>query len=471
MKLFGFEIGGSKKASSAANQMMFDDSFEEEEVANVEVFNRDQNGVLKISGKDYAVGMFWNSASDANSAVSEAKSAAKSVGLGADFYCVRGEIMPQYGLGYKDSGHKSGMPSLASHLNDAVEGNWIGVFPYGDSSFYLVAVRDDAILADCDKVFTSEDDAREEFSDLFYSSNWENAFAPEAWELEGTTEKFFDDLLLGSPVVKLKDVSSAKVIIKFGGILAVLFIILFVGMQLYNTFFATNSFEQVTAVYNQVQTKIIAKKGVEEQDQEVPPAPPWLGKPTGIGMLANCYSMITDLPITVPGWKVAGTMCVEGSTSMLLTRDGGTINWIGYELNKLEDRELPMIVPLDKSTVEVSYNNPSLVVYPESVPTYSLDNVQRYLISHFDEAFLDIEIDFKGNSEILEQDPRLPRYYKSLKFKFESPYNPSEFTEILSKLPVFIINKVEYSIENDVWLIEAEVFEKRPSVLPAKDNY
>ena len=37
------------------------------------------------------------------------------------------------------------MPSLAAHLNNAVEGNWIGVFKYAES-FYLVAVRDDAVL-------------------------------------------------------------------------------------------------------------------------------------------------------------------------------------------------------------------------------------------------------------------------------------------------------------------------------------
>ena len=56
-----------------SSQMMFDDTFDEYEVATAEVFNRDKNGVLNIGGKDYAVGMFWNSASDATSAVSEAK--------------------------------------------------------------------------------------------------------------------------------------------------------------------------------------------------------------------------------------------------------------------------------------------------------------------------------------------------------------------------------------------------------------
>ena len=190
MKLFGLQIGGKGQASDSSSQMMFDDTFDEYEVATAEVFNRDKNGVLNIGGKDYAVGMFWNSASDATSAVSEAKATAKSPGLNADFYTVRGEGVPQYGRGSKDSGHKTGMPSLASYLNHAIEGNWVGVFECGEGSFYLVAVRDDAILADCDKVYTNEDDVREEFSDLFYSSSWENAFSPEAWDIEGPREAY-----------------------------------------------------------------------------------------------------------------------------------------------------------------------------------------------------------------------------------------------------------------------------------------
>ena len=87
MKLFGLEIGGKKqKKEVGSDQMMFDDSFDLDEIDQVEVFNRDQNGVLKISGKDYAVGLFWNSASDAAAATSEAKAAAKNPGLDADFY-------------------------------------------------------------------------------------------------------------------------------------------------------------------------------------------------------------------------------------------------------------------------------------------------------------------------------------------------------------------------------------------------
>ena len=357
------------------------------------------------------------------------------------------------------------MPSLAAHLNNAVEGNWIGVFKYAES-FYLVAVRDDAVLADCDKVYTDEDDIRDEFSDLFYSSNWENAFAPDEWGMEGCAEKHFDDLLIGVPDVKLRDVSSAKVIIKYGGIAAAGAGVIFGAVTAFNMLFPDSAYEQVSAVYNQVQTKVITKKGVQEQQQEIPPAPPWLGKPTGVGMLATCTSEIRKMPINVPGWEVAGMMCAGGASSMLLERSGGTINWIGYELNKLEDRELPRIIPLSTDNVEVAYGLPTQVSYPELVETYPLQEVRRYLLSHFDEAFLDVKIEESGNSVVFEEDPALPRYYKSLSFSFETPYQPTEFTQILSAIPVFIINKIEYSIEKDIWSVEAEVFEKRKEIIP-----
>ena len=243
-------------------------------------------------------------------------------------------------------------------------------------------------LADCDRVYTDEDDVKEEFSDLFYSSNWENAFAPEGWDIDGCSEKHFDDLLIGAPEVKLKDVSSTKVILKYGAIAAVGVGVLFGGIQVYNTLFASNAYEQVSAVYNQVQTKVIAKKGVEQQQAEVPPAPPWMGQATGVGMLATCTSEIRKMPITVPGWSVAGLMCANGSSSMLLKRDGGTINWISYELEKLEDRELPLIASISDNLVEVAYKIPSQVSYPELVDTLPIEEIRRYLLSHFDEAFL-----------------------------------------------------------------------------------
>ena len=45
--------------------------------------------------------------------------------------------------------------------------------------------------------FIRMNDVREEFSDLFYSSSWENAFSPEAWDIEGT--KSLLTTLFGAP--------------------------------------------------------------------------------------------------------------------------------------------------------------------------------------------------------------------------------------------------------------------------------
>ena len=48
---------------------------------------------------------------------------------------------------------------------------------------------------------------------------------------------------------------------------------------------------------------------------------------------------------------------------MLLERSGGTINGL-LQLNKLEDRELPRIIPLSTDNVEVAYIYPRKLVIP-----------------------------------------------------------------------------------------------------------
>src|SRR3546814_10294005 len=80
---------------------------------------------------------------------------AATAGMDSDFYCVRTEGVPQYGLGSREFGHKAGIPSLAAHAASNKGGSWIGAFTVRDG-FYLLAVKDDAVLSEYDKFFASE---------------------------------------------------------------------------------------------------------------------------------------------------------------------------------------------------------------------------------------------------------------------------------------------------------------------------
>lgn len=422
-------------------------------------------GVLNVGSKNYAVGLLWNTVSDIANGAKEAKEAAKRPNINADYYCVRGSTTPQYGLGYSSSGHKSGMPSLAAHMAASEEGNWIGIFRHGEY-FYLIAVRDDAILADCDRVFRSEDQAREEFSDLYYTSNWAKAYAPKEWGIEGSEVRVLDDVLVGNPPVKLADTNTVKVLIKYGGLLLVAGVVLIGGMQAYNYFTTEETFEQVEAVYNDVQTKVI-EQVAPQQEVEVPPPVPWANQPIGISMLASCVSDIKDMPLQVAGWEPEQMLCSGETVSMLLRKNGGSINWIGHSLNDAKPVK-PNIIPIDVNNVEIAYPLSGISVYPENIETLPLAQVRRYLLSHFDENFMTVQI---SESSTFYQDDRelsdkTSRYYQKINFQFSSEYNPLDFVSILSRIPVMTINEVRYDLKGDRWTVSGNIFEKRKEPIP-----
>src|SRR3546814_3158088 len=112
---------------------------------------------------------------------------AATAGMDSDFYCVRTEGVPQYGLGSREFGHKAGIPSLAAHAASNKGGSWIGAFTVRDG-FYLLAVKDDAVLSEYDKFFASEDEARSAFWDIHQAERWPESFAPGSWGVERSEE-------------------------------------------------------------------------------------------------------------------------------------------------------------------------------------------------------------------------------------------------------------------------------------------
>src|SRR3546814_4021743 len=75
-----------------------------------------RHGVAHVEGlkRDYAVGLLWNSVENASKAAKEARAMAATAGMDSDFYCVRTEGVPQYGLGSREFGHKAGIPDRKS---------------------------------------------------------------------------------------------------------------------------------------------------------------------------------------------------------------------------------------------------------------------------------------------------------------------------------------------------------------------
>ena len=134
-------------------------------------------GVVRVGRRDYAIGLHWNGVDQPTRAAFEARELAATSSFAADFFCVRQGGTPQFGLGFRAQGHKSGMPSLAAHVASAKGGSWIGLFEVA-GGYYLVAIRDDGILSECDRFFEDPEEARNVFEDFQGQSDWSEALAP-----------------------------------------------------------------------------------------------------------------------------------------------------------------------------------------------------------------------------------------------------------------------------------------------------
>lgn len=162
-------------------------------------------GVLLYEGKKYAVNLSWLVADEGGNSVLALK---RAKGFGADFYCMRSNVVAQHGFGYLSMGHRINMPALASVVADVFVGEWHGVFA-ADNGWWYVAVHADNIAPRGDLFFTSEEEAYNFFVQEAKAYRWPRSYAPTGWNLnEATSEiplnKIIDE---GTPPV-LKPVTT-----------------------------------------------------------------------------------------------------------------------------------------------------------------------------------------------------------------------------------------------------------------------
>ena len=116
-------------------------------------------GVVNVSGKNYAVGLIWETIEEGKIYNTARESAHAH---GADLICIRKPAKRQYGLASTSSGHRQGMVPLAALISECIEGSFVGVFEI-PNGYYIVAIREDVILAGNDRIITSQEEAIETF--------------------------------------------------------------------------------------------------------------------------------------------------------------------------------------------------------------------------------------------------------------------------------------------------------------------
>lgn len=286
--------------------------------------------VISVNRKKYAVGLFWQPMGVGN-VRNNARSLARSVDKKLNLYT---EYRSMIGLGARKFGQRVGMLSAAAEVMESFSEytSFLAVFQV-DKKFYLVASRNGIILED--KLFDSEDAAREEYVGLSKIPDWGAFFAPGAWGMPRASERNFADLLNGRSHAVLHSVSHVYALVVSAALLGVF--VLGLGLIFYDSLMqATHDRPQV----QDLDPELVAeyKRQIEEKSKELdaqyeiekvaPPEPivlPYDILPGVAERAYQCYQAIAFLMQPVPGWNQVYATCGEAHAVAELRRSFGTL--------------------------------------------------------------------------------------------------------------------------------------------------
>lgn len=289
------------------------------------------NQVVYVHHKKYATGLFWQPIGAGFVARNYAKNLAKSVDKRLNLFT---EYRGMIGLGARRAGHRAGMPSIAAEVMESMAEytSFLGAFAT-DKKYVVIAVRNGVILED--KVFETENAAREEYVKLSQIPDWGALIAPGTWGMPRAIERSLYDVVGGSSHATLHTIS------RFGSrMTAVLMFAAFVVMMLY---FLREPIGQMLSPRPQVadvNPELIAeyKRQIEEKNKELdaqfeiekplPPEPivmPFENLPDPIQRAQVCYQAIGFVMQPVTGWNQLLATCGETHVSAEFKRGFGTL--------------------------------------------------------------------------------------------------------------------------------------------------
>ena len=404
---------------------------------------------LKVGNLRYAIGLFWNDVDEGVDPASSARKMAARPGMDADLFVVRASGQ-QYGLAKKEEGLVKGMPSLAAHLADTHRGSWCGAFEV-EGGYYVIAVSDDVIRPDTDRLFADSVEARNAFDEIHSMRDWSDIYAPDDFGVDGSRDGSLQSLLTGKPRAFLQEVDRVSNVVRYGGYAIVALLLVGGGMYAYQ-------WSQQNDWQTQLQNM---PKVVSTQPKAAPrPPAPWENKFLAGAYIQGCVEAMKTAVMSFPGWKPVSLECDGGTTVVLnllrtkpLGEGGGPINWVRWTLDK-ENMQKAVASPEGENGVKVAWNFTTMPKKygPDIGATHTLMEVRRYMQSNFEEMFTPI----KFSKDTGDQ------FFKNQKFSFSTSFDPTTFVPVLEKVAGLTITKITYDLKKYEYNLDGESHELQP---------
>lgn len=415
---------------------------------------------ITVNRKKYAVGLFWQPVGTGFIARNYARNLARNVDKKLNLFA---EYRAMVGLGGRKYGQRSGQVSAAAEVMEgfAEYMSFLAVFQVG-KQFYLVAARNGIILQD--KVFDSEQVARQEYVKLSEIPDWGAYFAPSAWGVPRAAERNLADVLRGRSHVTLRSISLFGVR-AVTVMLAVLFLLGF-GLVF------RDSLVEVFAPRPQVaelDPKLVAeyKRQIEESSKkldeeyniqkELPPEPivmPYELLPDVMARAEQCYQAIGFMMQPISGWNQLDVVCGETHVVANFKRGFGTL----VEFYDIATELMPgaFVQEIDEDTVRVRAKLPELEL-ESSQDERDPDTVVRDITSVFQSV--DTPVDTTVVVDTLTNGVDTATV-NVVEVAAESKMIPMQFMKIFEEFGGVYMMQVSWDVRSRSWNYEVVVYAK-----------
>ena len=423
---------------------------------------RSSTGVVTVKGQRYAVGLIWQPLQNLDDPILEVRETAESE-MGADLYCLRPAATPQYGIGRTELEHRDGMPSLAAAVASvfADQPSFCGVFKV-DEGWWLVAIRNDLILAEEDVVFSGEEEAQRAYSSMMAVPDWGLRIVPEEWQMEGAEFRDLSSVLQKARKIRLQPINAVRRT-KFLLIIALLII----GVVVWLVY-------SLIALWKNVFPP--EKIRVVEQPTVLPPVRPEPEKPkpwekvVDLSAFFNqCWTSSYQIQaIIVPGWTMGSIECTPtgASTTWRLTDiQEGRLTWMNFGLDEyqLENMKIDVSASGDSASGTLAFSKLPMVA---SVPKLTPEELEEDL-KEIKQAMNLQGLQYSRQS--LLDPPNRPdgtrkdkkKSYTYYSFTVNSPYSPKEWQGFFDKFSGVELQRVQYTPGSDSnWIYEGRIYAK-----------
>ena len=424
---------------------------------------RSATGVATVGSQHYAVGLIWQPLQNLDDPILEVRETAESE-MGADLYCLRPAATPQYGIGRTELDHRDGMPSLAAAVASvfADQPSFCGVFKV-EEGWWLIAIRNDLILAEEDVVFATEDEARRAYASMMAVPDWGLRIVPPEWHIEGTETRDLISILQKARKIRLQPINAVHRT-KFLLTIAVIIIVIVAFLIWKLIGFWKN-------VFPPEKIRVVEQPVVPVPVRPEPEKPkPWEKVVSMPAFLNQCWVSAYQIrSIIVPGWTMGSIECkpTGASTSWRLTNtQEGRLTWMNFGLEEyqLENMKVDVSSAGDSATGVMAFTKlPRVASVPKSTPA-ELEAALREIKQATNYP------GFQYNRQTLLDPPNRPdgtkpvnqKIYTYYSFTINSSLPPEGWKSVFERFSGLELLRIQYTPNgsDNAWTYEGRIYAK-----------